>query len=491
MLDSILSTIHTATGTGDFSWEPDVKRILQESEEKLGRIDSQISDLVTLRDRERSVVATLRGLLSPIRHLPVELLVEIFMFAIHSTAYNKESVTDILAICQVCAYWRRIAHSSPRLWTKALVMHTKTQYSVTDLAAMAGWLKRSAPLPIPIILKHDRHEVPTPLIDMVLEISCRWRSLCIETSDLSLAQLGRIASLDSLEEVDLTSTVDEGYRHHPVITAFLDAPCLRNVALDVPLLHLFPMPWTQIAHLDILNDSPQVCLDILSQCHNAVFVRLVMCKWARPPQLATISILPFLETLDLEINGYRNGSHFMPFFNSLALPGLKKLQLWIDEAADWSIASFTQFQLRSPNIEALKLEFCPPSSRDLVAILENAPLLTELVLTYAHDCLDDYSLNALAYSATDSVHLVPRLQVLSFQNTGDNFGERALEDMLLSRWWSDDELEALASRPPVTRWKSVEFWRDDSFPYPYDEFSPEFQRTMVNCQSEGLELSVE
>ncbi|KAJ6578718.1 hypothetical protein DFH09DRAFT_1148171, partial [Mycena vulgaris] len=429
MLDAPLSTIHTATGTGDFSWEPDVKRLLKESEEKLGRIDSQISDLTILREQERSVVATLRGLLYPIRHLPVELLVKIFM------------INDILAICQVCAYWRRIAHSSPRLWTKALVLHTKTQYTVTDLAAMAGWLKRSAPLPIPIILQHDRQEVPTPLIDMVLEISCRWQSLRIETSDLSLAQLGRIASLDSLEEVSLTSTVDAGYRHHPAIAAFLGAPCLRKVMLDVPLLHLFPMPWTQITHLDIVNDSPQ--------CHNAVFVKLVMCKWGRPPQLATISILPFLETLDLEINEYRNGSHFMPFFNSLALPAAQKI-------ATLDRRGSRLFQLRSPNIETLKLEFCPPSSRDLVAILENAPLLTELGLTYAHACIDDDSLNALAYSAPDSVHLMV----------------------------SDDELEYLVSPPPMARWKSVNFWRDDNFPYPYNEFSPEFQRTMAKCQSE-------
>ncbi|KAJ7268128.1 hypothetical protein B0H12DRAFT_1002293, partial [Mycena haematopus] len=75
-------------------------------------LESQISALVELRDRERACIAVLRHLISPIRTLPVELLAEIFELSIGVEMYEK----DAFRISHVCSEWRHIAHSTPRLW---------------------------------------------------------------------------------------------------------------------------------------------------------------------------------------------------------------------------------------------------------------------------------------------------------------------------------------------------------------------------------------
>lgn len=47
-------------------------------------IESQIKDLLCLRDRERGLITALKLVLAPIRKLPSELLVQIFSRAVHS-----------------------------------------------------------------------------------------------------------------------------------------------------------------------------------------------------------------------------------------------------------------------------------------------------------------------------------------------------------------------------------------------------------------------
>ncbi|KAJ6501937.1 hypothetical protein C8R45DRAFT_818460, partial [Mycena sanguinolenta] len=90
----------------------DIERFIQESESKISSLESQISALVQLRDREGVCVTTLRDLIAPIHTLPVELLLEIFELAIRAGSH----VGDVLRISQVCSGWRQVAQNTPRLW---------------------------------------------------------------------------------------------------------------------------------------------------------------------------------------------------------------------------------------------------------------------------------------------------------------------------------------------------------------------------------------
>ncbi|KAJ7268120.1 hypothetical protein B0H12DRAFT_94494 [Mycena haematopus] len=83
----------------------DVERFIEESELGITSLESQISALVELRDRDRACVAALRHLISPIHTLPVELLAQIF----EATLRNYMHMKDAFRISQVCSDWRLIA----------------------------------------------------------------------------------------------------------------------------------------------------------------------------------------------------------------------------------------------------------------------------------------------------------------------------------------------------------------------------------------------
>ncbi|KAJ6451614.1 hypothetical protein C8R45DRAFT_1113481 [Mycena sanguinolenta] len=88
---------------------------IEESELKISSIESQINALIELRDSERACTIALRYIVAPIRNLPVE-LAEIFDLAIT----DKTHIQDVHRISQVCSDWRRVAHSTSRLWSRPL-----------------------------------------------------------------------------------------------------------------------------------------------------------------------------------------------------------------------------------------------------------------------------------------------------------------------------------------------------------------------------------
>ncbi|KAJ7237472.1 hypothetical protein B0H12DRAFT_1327076 [Mycena haematopus] len=72
------------------SSKADVERFIEELDLKITSLESQISALVELCNRERACVAALRHLNSPIHTLPVELLAEIFELTIRDSLHVKE-----------------------------------------------------------------------------------------------------------------------------------------------------------------------------------------------------------------------------------------------------------------------------------------------------------------------------------------------------------------------------------------------------------------
>ncbi|KAK7065035.1 hypothetical protein R3P38DRAFT_3166050 [Favolaschia claudopus] len=81
-MDLTSSTI-AAAGHDSQSLEKLIKSLIAASEEKIARIDSQIQDLICMRNREYGLLATLKPVIAPIRKLSDELLMDIFHRAIY------------------------------------------------------------------------------------------------------------------------------------------------------------------------------------------------------------------------------------------------------------------------------------------------------------------------------------------------------------------------------------------------------------------------
>ncbi|KAJ7082969.1 hypothetical protein C8R44DRAFT_58137 [Mycena epipterygia] len=454
------------------SFEQQAKSLIAAAEENIARIDSQIKDLMCLRDRERGLITALRLVIAPIRKLPSELLVQIFL---HSLSSFRPSIKDVLKLCHVCALWKQLAYRTPGLWTIELPINI-TKDSTDYIAARKVWLERSAPLPIPISvdLGAPGKKSSPSLVDLLLSVAPRWRTLRLHHRMLpALASLAP-DSLRQLEAVELVRRRESGF--HPAVSAFLDAPLLRDVTLNVKHTERFPMPWTQLTRLVLTDSDPQVCLDILVQCTHIVSANIITDPWERLPPSSTagITTLPRLEDLTLHVRSCLSDSNYIaPFFRPLALSSLKKLVIYFDNI-EWSAATsraLEQFQIRSPNIETLSLRFCELSSEELRSLVFRAPSLTELELEYCMYCVDNSFLEELKYSDLDPVHLAPRLEVLNLFGVDDAFDEEMLDEMIRSRWWTAEEFQALVSPPPVARWRRVCLWRGDDF----DDLSPAFQ----------------
>ncbi|KAJ7644617.1 hypothetical protein FB45DRAFT_1053328 [Roridomyces roridus] len=483
--------------TATSGFERQVRGLIEAAEANLVRIESQIQDLMGLRDRERELIAALKPLVAPIRKLPAELLGHIFLLAVDSASdwHRIQWLERVLVISQVCGQWRRLACGTPRLWNRPLKVNLGKAPSDTYLATTKTFFERSASLPIPILLAGETPEA-APLVKCIYGLAPRWRSLSFDDSSLSkLCDLPRDA-LPSLESVNLcmsTEIPSESGGWH--IMLCLGAPRLHTVVLDVLDAQRFIMPWSQLAHLTLraVEESPrgsvQTFLRILAQCTNIVAAEFTgMVAWSQSVYSAPLTPLLRLEKLTVDFFCDAEERHIMPFFMPLALPALRTLSLSAGGYSLWSSADFTQFQRCSQNIQELYISACSLKPTDLAPLLAESPHLVKLTLNFAlTEAGLEYLLDALQYKpGTPAV--APRLQRLYVNyDMMSKYSQEMVQKTIPSRWWSAEELDAMRVPPVVARWEAFNIYCLRPTAHSY---SAEFKLKLIQLRSEGLEVQV-
>ncbi|KAJ7096904.1 hypothetical protein C8R44DRAFT_643757, partial [Mycena epipterygia] len=106
----------------------DIRRLITELQQDVLDTDRQypIAQLtfshIAARQRQRQRdIAALTVVLSPVRQIPRELLVEIFQFCSTNSRLSKRYSIDNprgapLVLSRVCSFWRDVAVNTPRLW---------------------------------------------------------------------------------------------------------------------------------------------------------------------------------------------------------------------------------------------------------------------------------------------------------------------------------------------------------------------------------------
>ncbi|KAJ6477165.1 hypothetical protein C8R47DRAFT_1220096 [Mycena vitilis] len=469
-------------GQSSTSFERQAKTMIRAAEENVARIDSQMRDLARIRSQERGLIIALKQAIAPIRKLPAELVVEIFTYSISPSF----SIKSVLVVCQVCAYWRQLAQTTPKLWTALLPLDLKKPASDAYVAMAKTFLERSAPLSIPVVMNYTK-SCSQPLVELILSLAPRWKSAALYGFPLTKLRELPLGVLESLETVLMASRGEIYF--DPKATAFLGAGRLRTLTFAGRGISHVPMPWAQLTELTIRENSGQICLDIqvLLQCGSLITAEFSeLSPWVQPPLSAPTTVLPRLEV------GFAcesAGNHVMSFFTRLDLPTLTSLDARSDPDNLWSGADFAQFQQRSPNIQYLAIRSCSDSFSppDMTSILRAAAHLVTLELQLCMHCIDDTVLELLRFSLDQAVPVVPRLQKLNIQYADvDMFQESVLEDTIKSRWWSDAELLALPLPPPVARWKSIRIYTDED-----GSFSQRFQSSMDRLRRQGLDVDID
>jgi len=140
-----------------------IRATMHKMDSDLSQLDDKINQLQEALDDLRRIRQVLSEahhqyshqhmpLVSPIRHLPPEMLSEIFLRSIPSrdpyfllTLYDLRRA--VMLPGSVCKRWRDIALSTPRLWSSiGLQLHEKTVEADVDLTRT--WLTRSGGMPL-------------------------------------------------------------------------------------------------------------------------------------------------------------------------------------------------------------------------------------------------------------------------------------------------------------------------------------------------------
>ncbi|KAJ7046484.1 hypothetical protein C8F04DRAFT_1387988 [Mycena alexandri] len=425
------------------------------------------------------IVARLQAVIAPVHKLPAELLAEIFRFHCDPFPFT---IGKVQSLSHVCGYWRRVAITTPRLWTEVPCIELTETPTDAYVAGVKEWVDRSAPLPIHVRLSCRAGADATAVLGVLLPAAHRWSFAAFDLPSLSAFSRVPPDALKHLQQLQLQSQ-DKNYA---TLSAFSLAHNLHTLTLNTRRTSRLLMPWSNLEHIKMVVDTAGEALNSLLQCTNIVSARFCMPAWAADlPDLSKIKLttLGRLETLDIIIT--RDSVFLTPFFVCLALPALKRLSLGLVYELGWSAVEFTQFQLRSPNIEYLNISYSDIGSEDLMAILRHAPSLLGLDLTSCGYAFDDLIVEALCSSPQGPVPLVPRLHTLEVSEC-EYLQEDTLDALIASRWWTDEQLAAFPSPPKVSRWSHI----DINGCSDYRGASPEFKAKLDEYRAQGLRVDV-
>ncbi|KAJ7497672.1 hypothetical protein FB451DRAFT_240829 [Mycena latifolia] len=497
-----------------------VKGLIDATKANILRIESHINDLTLTLQKERSKLARLWLMTTPMGKLPTELLVEIFTHSVEDDAISSESIQidevlivangprspthQLLLLSQVCPHWRRIVNNTPKLWATGVVdvrLDKKSCNTEPYITGLKTLLERSAPFPISVSLTQEgttgtsteavaQAAATSTVIRAMAPTIRRWKSFkvdCLSFKPLTVLPGGSFPTLEALEmQYDTYGQTDP-------IRAFFPAPRLRRLALLLsgpggasPDRFLL-LPWNQLIHLKLEHQSLAGCSEILTQCSNLVSADLITTEWNfRHAVSASATILPFLETLKVRFDmGDDEIGRVDLFFVPLSLPTLHSLHLTFDPTPGvlWPMHEFSAFQRRSPNIAHIALTNCPITSGELIILLRHAPAVTALILKDSFRCVDDELLQLLTYDDNDDAPpLAPQLRQLRCEAVGYVFSEGALEAAIRSRWWTQEG--AIAAPPRVARLQKVTVSRDS------DSMSGDLIYRMQDLVEQGLDLNL-
>ncbi|KAK7048082.1 F-box domain-containing protein [Favolaschia claudopus] len=379
------------------------------------------------------------------------------------TIRDQTHISDAFRISQVCPHWRQVAHGTPQLWSRQLLVtiHSRGSPEADRLYrdGLKTWLMRSQPLSIPFIFeeKHAIHDWGSRAFEAWDPKSPVWDMILENASSIAFLDNLERTGLDSLETLYLKTTDSDPVLPCSILSRLRKLSIVYMLGAKIPLL-LNSWPWAQLHDLDLLLSEFDDILCILSKCTNLVRASVAAFAWSGYPSVRQADItLTHLQTLSLEFDEYSRG-HIVPFFDRISVPALENLVMNFAHSRRilWDQAQFSAFQLRTPTITHLEFIDClpPVSSNDLKVILQHAQNLTHLKLPHA---FDEDIIRALTY--THGVEpLVPRLHHLVLHALYDLpacFVTEFLAIMLMSRWWTDAQL-ALGTVPPaVARWSYI------------------------------------
>ncbi|KAJ7124115.1 hypothetical protein C8R43DRAFT_1135695 [Mycena crocata] len=389
-------------------------KVLTEARKEVTRLQALVEVATKRRDKLQEFIDAHLALVSPARRLPEDIIRGVFMAALPSTR-NAALVPDEapLLLCQICASWRQIALTTPRLWASMHIV-VPTQKQMHQLTKMVNtWFTRSGTVPLAITMVSSRTGDPTgdlsPLTSILGAASRRWKDIRLDVySDYFMPFLASLSPEDvpSLQTLFLGLSVRASYTESdPPKLQILATQSLQSVTISGSEYYLqSPVAWGLLKNLTITwygggSPSYKTLLSILERCKLLETCEVFV---TGPCEPTTSFSLPHL--LHLSISGDGAFPVNAPeLFGKLHLPALRSFHSGMIE----SPRDLTECLIPSTaTLECLSVSIRQLRSTLLLAALGSMPFLQELRIS--QDPVDETTSRRPDLHFLD--HLIPSLE---------------------------------------------------------------------------------
>ncbi len=211
----------------DVSW---IEKDITAYEKEMSNIDTQIALLTRRKEQLERSLSRRKSSLSPIHHLPKDILAEIFCWATHRPQNSLDVTEGVWPLGQICGWWWDIVLASPILWSVVILKPPYTQHS-TDI--LAHHFRRSSELPLWIAIRTEDGVNDSRVFDMVIQQSVLWKMMDMSAPSEDLAKLSSVfGNVPFLEELYVYTRDSEVYLDTDALSF---APSLRCASLGPPV----------------------------------------------------------------------------------------------------------------------------------------------------------------------------------------------------------------------------------------------------------------
>ncbi|KAF8634095.1 hypothetical protein AX17_004285 [Amanita inopinata Kibby_2008] len=195
---------------------------------------------------------SLNGQVSPIHHLPPEVIALVFKHCLPKPGDFEKHPNDVapLLLGRICSSWRALAHSTPELWNMFNLNIDSNEKDVQTITGfMTTWLEKSGKLPLTISLQLGRRASKTifnSISECLYRYSSRWEILDMEFMKMQCTSLPSMGDLPLLRSIRY-----EDWHAEHFDLPFASAPCLTrlNWTHGHRVVKHPGIPWHKLTHL--------------------------------------------------------------------------------------------------------------------------------------------------------------------------------------------------------------------------------------------------
>ncbi|KAJ7168004.1 hypothetical protein C8R46DRAFT_1094677 [Mycena filopes] len=286
----------------------------------LHRLRSAEEKLAQYRHKLEYLATTRRGVLSALRRLPNELLVEIFQYTIIPKGIRRMRAPWVAS--QVCSRWRAIAVASPVLW-RHIFSGTHQNPRIAHLLALQVQRVRA----VPVSVEFPFRRTPSTsalgsfktLLALCLGLSSQWEDLELNLTLFTTSPLSELnfPALKRLRLHDTTGLLQYSNRRDVL-------PALQYLTFSLHhgiLPRSLSLPWAQLRKCDLESLCSSDFIWVVNQFSDAD-VSVLEGYSARGPRV------PPTPSLIRSLTVYDSGENFLHnVLNTLSTPALEKLTL--------------------------------------------------------------------------------------------------------------------------------------------------------------------